>query len=85
MQKYLTSGQVCKKLRISISTLKRWLDEPGLNISERRNYNGWRLFSNTDIETLREFKRYIRKKGKRFNDTTFIPVIKSDQKVTNKS
>lgn len=80
MQNYLTSGQVCKKLRISISTLKRWLDEPDLNISERRNYNGWRLFSDSDVETLKEFKRNIRKNGKRFKKTTFIPVTLSDNK-----
>ncbi|NLW33518.1 MAG: MerR family transcriptional regulator [Fibrobacter sp.] len=80
MQNYFTSGQVCKKLRISISTLKRWLDEPDLNISERRNYNGWRLFSDSDVETLKEFKRNIRKNGKRFKTTTFIPVTLSDNK-----
>ena len=75
MNRHYTSGQAAKKLRISISTLKRWLDDPELKIRERRNYNGWRLFSDTDIVTLREYKRQIRRNGKRFNDTTLIPVV----------
>ncbi len=75
MIRHFTSGQVAKRLRISISTLKRWLDDPDLTISERRNYNGWRLFSDADIEQLKEYKRQIRRNGKRFNDTTLIPVI----------
>ncbi len=75
MDRHFTSGQAAKKLRISISTLKRWLDDPGLSIKERRNYNGWRLFSETDITTLREYKKQMRRNGKRFNDTTLIPVI----------
>ncbi|MBN1577212.1 MAG: MerR family transcriptional regulator [Chitinispirillaceae bacterium] len=75
MMRHFTSGQVAKKLRISISTLKRWLEDPNLSISERRNYNGWRLFSEADIAVLKEYKRQIRRNGKRFNDTTLIPVI----------
>jgi DNA-binding transcriptional MerR regulator len=75
MTQHFTSGQVAKKLRVSISTLKRWLDDPDLQISERRNYNGWRLFSDADILALKEYKRQMRRNGKRFNDTTLIPVI----------
>ena len=75
MDRHFTSGQAAKKLRISISTLKRWLDDPELSIKERRNYNGWRLFSETDIGTLREYKKQMRRNGKRFNDTTLIPVV----------
>ena len=80
MIKYLTSGQVAKKLRISVSTLKRWLDEAELNISDQRNYNGWRLFSEDDVRVLMEYKRDLRKNGKRFNETTLIPVILSGTK-----
>ena len=74
MVRHFTSGQVAKTLRISSSTLKRWLEDPALVISDRRNYNGWRLFSDADIATLREYRRQIRRNGKRFNDTTLIPV-----------
>lgn len=75
MEVYLTSGQVAKKLRISISTLKRWLSEPELEVEVRRNSNGWRLFSQHDLERLREFKRELHRNGKRFNDTTLLPII----------
>ncbi len=75
MSQYLTSGQMAKKLRISLSTLKRWLEEPQLNISNQRNYNGWRLFTLEDLESLREFKKQLRKSGKRFNKTTLLPVV----------
>jgi excisionase family DNA binding protein len=74
MAHYFTSGQVAKLLRVSISTLKRWLEESEIKIPEIRNGNGWRLFSTEDLEILKEHKRKLRKKGKRFNDTTLLPV-----------
>ncbi|NLL12479.1 MAG: MerR family transcriptional regulator [Fibrobacter sp.] len=72
---YLTSGQVAKKLKISISTLKRWLETMDLNVSEVRNCNGWRLFTEEDVQVIREHKQKLKKTGKRFNDTTLVPVI----------
>jgi len=75
MIQHFTSGQAAKKLRISISTLKRWLEDPELQISDRRNYNGWRLFADSDITVLKAYKRKIRRNGKRFNETIFMPVI----------
>jgi DNA-binding transcriptional MerR regulator len=78
--KYLTSGQVAKKLKISISTLKRWLETMDLGISEVRNCNGWRLFTEEDIGIIREYKRKMKRNGKRFNDTTLVPVIISAEK-----
>jgi DNA-binding transcriptional MerR regulator len=73
MADYFTSGQIAKQLRISISTLKRWLEEAPIDIPEIRNSSGWRLFSADDLDVLKEFKRELRKKGKRFNDTTLLP------------
>jgi DNA-binding transcriptional MerR regulator len=75
MMPYFTSGQVAKRLRVSISTLKRWLADPKLRFEERRNYNGWRLFSENELETLKDYKRELKKNGKRFNDTTLLPII----------
>jgi DNA-binding transcriptional MerR regulator len=75
MTMYLTSGQVAKRLRVSISTLKRWLADPKISFEERRNYNGWRLFSEHELDELRDYKRDLKKNGKRFNDTTLIPII----------
>lgn len=74
MIQHFTSGQVARKLRISSSTLKRWLEDPELEVPEQRNYNGWRLFSDEDIVRLKEYRRQIRSKGKRFKESTLIPV-----------
>jgi DNA-binding transcriptional MerR regulator len=77
MSHYLTTGQVARKLRVSVSTLKRWLVDPELQIAERRNFNGWRLFTEKDIDSLRVHKRQLKKNGKRFNETTLIPILPS--------
>jgi len=74
MGNYLTCGQAAKKLRVSISTLKRWVGEPDLGINELRNRNGWRLFSEEDLGHLRDYKRQIKRGGKRFADITLIPI-----------
>ncbi len=83
-QQYLTTGQVAKKLKISISTLKRWLETMELNVSEVRNCNGWRLFTEEDVVIIREYKREMKKNGKRFNDTTLVPVIICEKKFGTK-
>ncbi|MDD5675637.1 MAG: MerR family transcriptional regulator [Chitinivibrionales bacterium] len=74
MEQYLTSGQIARRLRISISTLKRWVNDPGLKIVELRNQNGWRLFMEKDLDALKGFKRELKRNGKRFNETTLIPI-----------
>jgi hypothetical protein len=79
MSEFYTSGQVARRLRISVSTLKRWLEDPSLSVSEQRNCNGWRLFSETDVHSLNNFKKQIRKNGKRFKDTVLIPVIQKSR------
>ncbi len=80
MNNYFTSGQVARKLRVSITTLKRWLSNPDLNLKECRNYNGWRLFSDRDVSELAQFKRSVKKNGKRFKETTLIPIIERSHK-----
>ena len=74
MESYLTSGQVAKQLRVSLSTLKRWIDDPHLNIEERRNQNGWRLFSAAEVDQLKEFKRRIKRSGRQFGESTLRPI-----------
>jgi DNA-binding transcriptional MerR regulator len=74
METYLTCGQVAKKLHVSISTLKRWASEPGLKLNELRNHNGWRLFSEEQVTMLKDFKRHLKRNGKRFNRETLLPI-----------
>lgn len=76
MGSYLTCGQTAKRLRISISTLKRWVSEPDLRMEELRNRNGWRLFSEEDLGRLKDYKRELKKSGKRFNEVTLLPITR---------
>lgn len=80
MSKFYTSGQVARRLRISVSTLKRWLEDPLLSIAEQRNSNGWRLFSEAYLNSLNNFKKQIRKNGKRFKETVLIPVVQKNRR-----
>jgi DNA-binding transcriptional MerR regulator len=80
MENYITSGQAAKKLRVSISTLKRWINEPSLSMEELRNQNGWRLFSVQQIEALKEFKHDLKRNGKRFNQSTLLPINGHNEK-----
>jgi DNA-binding transcriptional MerR regulator len=74
MENYITCGQAAKRLRVSISTLKRWVSEPSLSMEELRNQNGWRLFSAKQMEALKEFKHDLKRNGKRFNQSTLVPI-----------
>ncbi len=75
MAGYYTTGQAAKKLRISVSTLKRWLSSPDLHIVDRRNQNSWRLFSEDDLRCLREYKRDMRRGGRKYNASTLVPIV----------
>jgi DNA-binding transcriptional MerR regulator len=83
MESYLTCGQVAKRLRISISTLKRWVEEPDSKIGDLRNRNGWRLFSEEQVEHLKEFKRKLKRNGKRFNQITLLPMSVQTKKTVS--
>lgn len=73
-QTYHTSGQVAKALRVSVSTLKRWLEENPSLAGFRTNASGWRLFSPAEIDHLREHQRQRKKEGKNFKPKTLRPV-----------
>jgi hypothetical protein len=77
MGSYLTCGQTAKKLRVSISTLKRWVSESALSMEELRNRNGWRLFSEEDLDLLKEYKRQLKRGGRRFNAVTLLPISRN--------
>jgi DNA-binding transcriptional MerR regulator len=73
-KQYFTSGQISRHLRVSISTLKRWLRSDRILEKATRNVNGWRLFSYEDLEKLRKFKLEKKKNGKQFNSRILTPV-----------
>mgnify|MGYP001586313630 CR=1 FL=1 len=77
MENYLTTGQIARQLRISISTLKRWINAEEALPATNKNASGWRLFSGRDLETLKRFKRTKKKNGKRFQTETLTPVLKA--------
>jgi DNA-binding transcriptional MerR regulator len=81
MGSYLTCGQTAKKLRVSISTLKRWVSESDLRMEELRNRNGWRLFSEEDLNLLKEYKRRLKRSGRRFNAVTLLPISRNSKGV----
>ena len=80
MTKFYTCGQVARKLHVSISTLKRWIVIPELKISDFRNYNGWRLFIEKDIEVIKEFMKEKKKHGRRFKESTLKPIFTQTSK-----
>ncbi|MGD9142736.1 MAG: MerR family transcriptional regulator [Dehalococcoidia bacterium] len=49
---FYRTSEVCRKAGISRSTLLRWLKEGYLNISEYRDRRSWRLFTESDVESL---------------------------------
>lgn len=71
---YLTSGQIAKNLRISTSTLKRWLNEENALKNSARNASGWRLFTSDDLEKLKVYKKERKRNGKQFHPHTLTPV-----------
>lgn len=71
---FRTSGQAAKALRVSVSTIKRWLDETPDLATYRINANGWRLFSDDEINRLREHQRRKRRDGRTFKPSTLRPV-----------
>ncbi|MBD3344838.1 MAG: MerR family transcriptional regulator [Chitinivibrionales bacterium] len=86
MTTFYTTGQIAKQLRISVSTLKRWLNNPGLPISDRRNHTGWRLFSPGDLQMLQKHKKELKRNGKKFNTALLVPAAEnSDDGSANNS
>ena len=73
-QTFYTSGHVAKKLRISVSTLKRWISDDGVVNNIKLNSNGWKLFSIHDISVLKDYQKQKRKTGKRFSPSILRPV-----------
>ena len=50
---YYRTAEVYRIIGISRNTLYRWLDHGVLGECERRDRRGWRLFTKSDVETLK--------------------------------
>ncbi len=50
-----TTGQAAKHIGVSKNTLLRWLDE-GLTEDVQRDWRGWRLWRQEDIERIKAFR-----------------------------
>jgi len=62
-QTYYRTGEVCRTVGISRSTLFRWLKDGMLSKSERRDRRGWRLFTRDEIDRLNKEVNQINRAG----------------------
>jgi predicted site-specific integrase-resolvase len=53
LQTYYRTAEVCQMVGISRNTLFRWLKRGLLGECERRDRNGWRLFTEDEVNSLR--------------------------------
>jgi DNA-binding transcriptional MerR regulator len=74
-QSYYTTGQIAKELRVSVSTLKRWLAEENQADPNPRNAIGWRLFTQEDLDRLRMLKQEKKRNGKQYSADVLVPVF----------
>jgi excisionase family DNA binding protein len=51
---YYRTSEVCKIVGISRNTLFRWLKEGNITEVEHRDYRGWRLFTQAQIDALKK-------------------------------
>jgi DNA-binding transcriptional MerR regulator len=68
-QTYYRTLEVCQMTGISKSTLFRWLKENVIDDHEVRDWRGWRLFSVSQVEQIKDYtvsknkERIITKNG----------------------
>jgi excisionase family DNA binding protein len=53
-QTYYRTTEVCRMVGISRNTLFRWLKEGSLTGIEHRDYRGWRLFTQAQVDAMKE-------------------------------
>ena len=56
---YYRTSEVCKIVGISRNTLFRWLKEGSVTEVEHRDYRGWRLFTQTQIDAMKKKTRHV--------------------------
>lgn len=58
-QTYYRTAEVCRMVGISRNTLFRWLKGGVLSEVEYRDWRGWRLFTDNEIETIKKKTNHI--------------------------
>jgi predicted site-specific integrase-resolvase len=53
-QTYYRTTEVCRMVGISRNTLFRWLKEGSVTVVEHRDYRGWRLFTQAQVDAMKE-------------------------------
>jgi predicted site-specific integrase-resolvase len=56
---YCRKAEVCRMIGISRNTLFRWLKEGIFSDVEYRDWRGWRLFTPTQVETIRTKTNHV--------------------------
>jgi predicted site-specific integrase-resolvase len=60
-QKYYRTAEVCRIVGISRNTLFRWVKEKRVITVEYRDYRGWRLFTQTQVNAMKQKTGEVRK------------------------
>ena len=58
-QIYYRAQEVCTMTRISKSTLLRWIRNGVIEDTSRRDWRGWRLFSQNELNRIKELANTI--------------------------
>jgi len=58
-QIYYRAHEVCTMIRISKSTLLRWIRNGIIEDTSRRDWRGWRLFSKDELQRIKELANTI--------------------------
>ena len=56
---YYRTREVCKIIGISRNTLFRWLKGGSVTEVEHRDYRGWRLFTQAQIDEMKKKTGYV--------------------------
>jgi DNA-binding transcriptional MerR regulator len=58
-QTYYRTAEVCRMVGISKNTLFRWLKQGMFSDVEYRDWRGWRLFTVSQVETMKTKTSYV--------------------------
>lgn len=58
-QTYYRTAEVCRMIGISRNTLFRWLREGIASDVEYRDWRGWRLFTEHQVETIKRKTNHV--------------------------